>query len=39
MSDGQDPGKRYGVLIASSRFPDEPKLTDLNCPENDVDGL
>ena len=39
MSDGQDLGKRYGVLIASSRFPDEPKLEDLNCPENDVDGL
>ena len=31
--------KRYGVLIASSQFPDEPKLKDLACPENDVDGL
>jgi formylglycine-generating enzyme required for sulfatase activity len=31
--------RRYGVLIASSRFPDEPKLEDLRCPENDVDGL
>ena len=39
MSDGQNLGKRYGVLIASSQFPDEPKLQDLKCPENDVDGL
>lgn len=39
MSNGQELGKRYGVLIASSLFPDEPKLRDLDCPENDVDGL
>ncbi len=39
MSAGQTQGKRYGVLIASSAFPDEPKLKDLECPENDVDGL
>ncbi len=31
--------RRFGVLIASSRFPDEPKLEDLRFPENDVDGL
>ena len=31
--------RRFAVLVASSRFPDEPKLEDLNCPENDVDGL
>ncbi len=31
-------GKRYGILIANSRFPEEPKLTDLRCPENDADG-
>ncbi|MBW2663379.1 MAG: SUMF1/EgtB/PvdO family nonheme iron enzyme [Deltaproteobacteria bacterium] len=31
--------RRYGILIASSRFPNEPKLEDLRCPENDVDGL
>lgn len=31
--------KRYGVLIASSRFPEEPKLSELACPENDVDGI
>ncbi len=39
MSDTTAQPKRYGVLIASSSFPDEPKLHDLNCPENDVDGL
>jgi len=32
-------GNRYAVLVASSRFPDEPKLPELACPENDVDGL
>ena len=31
--------RRYGILIASSRFPKEPKLDDLRCPENDVDAL
>ena len=31
--------KRYAVLIASSRFPDEPELDDLQFPENDVDGI
>jgi hypothetical protein len=31
--------RRFGILIASSRFPQEPKLTSLRCPENDVDGL
>jgi hypothetical protein len=34
--------RKYGVLIASSRFPDEPNptaLPNLRCPENDVDGL
>ncbi len=31
--------KRYAILIASSRYPDEPGLTPLRCPENDVDAL
>ncbi len=31
--------RRYAVLIASSRYPREPKLPDLRCPENDVDGF
>ncbi|XCN71334.1 MAG: DUF1566 domain-containing protein [Candidatus Electrothrix aestuarii] len=31
--------KRYAILIASSRYPDEPGLTDLRCLENDVDAL
>ncbi len=31
--------RRFGVLIASSRFPDEPKLEPLRFPENDVDGF
>jgi hypothetical protein len=31
--------RRFAILIASSRFPDDPKLEDLRCPENDVDGL
>jgi len=30
---------RYGVLIANSRYPKEPKLAELRCPENDVDGI
>ena len=32
-------GKKFGILIASSRFPDEPRLDALRCPEHDVDGL
>ena len=31
--------RRYGILIASSQFPKEPKLENLRCPENDVDAL
>ncbi len=31
--------RRFGILIASSKFPDESELEDLRCPENDVDGL
>jgi hypothetical protein len=31
--------RRVAVLIASSRFPDEPKLSELAAPERDVDGL
>jgi len=31
--------RRYAVLVASSQFPNEPKLQPLRCPENDVDGL
>jgi WD40 repeat protein len=36
---GQIIERRFGILIASSRFPEEPKLSELRCPENDVDGL
>ncbi len=32
-------GKRYAILIAGSKFPDEPGLTELRCPEHDVDAL
>ncbi len=32
-------GKRFAILIASSKFPEEPGLTELRCPENDVDAL
>ncbi len=32
-------GKRIAILIGSSRFPDEPGLQTLRCPENDVEGL
>lgn len=32
-------GKRFAILIASSRYPEEPGLTPLRCPENDVDAL
>jgi hypothetical protein len=31
--------KRYGILIASSKYPDEPGLEDLRFPENDVDAI
>jgi hypothetical protein len=31
-------GRRYAVLIGSSRFDKEPNLNSLKCPENDVDG-
>lgn len=30
---------RYGILIASSKYPGEPGLEDLRFPENDVDGM
>ena len=30
--------QRFAVLVASSSFP-EPKLEDLACPKNDVDGM
>lgn len=33
------PEKRYAILIAGSRYPDEPNLHDLRCPENDVDAV
>jgi Caspase domain len=32
-------GRRYAVLIGSSSFDKEPKLTPLKCPGNDVDGM
>ncbi len=32
-------GERRAILIASSQFPAEPRLTTLRCPENDVEGL
>jgi formylglycine-generating enzyme required for sulfatase activity len=32
-------GKRVAILIASSKFPDEPGLVPLRCPENDVDAV
>jgi formylglycine-generating enzyme required for sulfatase activity len=32
-------GRRYAVLIGSSRFDKEPNLSQLKCPENDVDGM
>ncbi|HXQ35260.1 MAG TPA: caspase family protein, partial [Anaerolineales bacterium] len=32
-------GARYAILIASSDFPEEPKLQPLRCPARDVDGL
>jgi hypothetical protein len=31
--------KRYGILIASSKYPNEPGLEDLRFPENDVDAM
>ena len=30
---------RYAILIGSSEFPQEPSLTALRCPKNDVEGL
>lgn len=30
---------RYAILIGSSEFPEEPKLSPLKCPERDVDTL
>ena len=33
------PGRRHAILIGSSRFDKEPKLTPLKCPENDVYGM
>src|SRR5262245_4456317 len=32
-------GRRYAVLIGSSRFDKEPNLNPLRCPEKDVDGM
>ncbi len=32
-------GRRYAILIGSSRFDNEPKLHPLKCPERDVDGM
>lgn len=34
-----DMNKRYAILIAGSKFPEEPGLTELRCPEHDVDAL
>ncbi|MCI5160002.1 MAG: caspase family protein, partial [Candidatus Electrothrix sp. AUS1_2] len=31
--------KKYAILIAGSTFPEEPGLTELRCPEHDVDAL
>jgi hypothetical protein len=31
--------RRFGILIAGSRFPDEPRLESLRFPENDVEAL
>jgi hypothetical protein len=30
---------RHAVLIGNSRYPDEPRLAALRCPENDVSGI
>ncbi len=32
-------GRRFAILIASSRFPNEPALSPLRFPENDADGF
>jgi len=32
-------GRRYAILIGSSRFDNEPKLNPLKCPERDVEGM
>ena len=31
--------RRFAILIGNSQFPDEPKLTTLQAPANDVDGM
>lgn len=31
--------RRFAVLIGNSKFPNEPRLPPLNCPETDVDDL
>ena len=31
--------KRYAILIGNSGYPEDEKLSDLRCPEQDVDGL
>ncbi|MCX6632756.1 MAG: caspase family protein, partial [Candidatus Solibacter sp.] len=31
--------RRFGVLIASSRFPADSGMLPLRCPDNDADGL
>ncbi len=31
--------KRSAILIGSSKYPNEPGLTELRCPENDVDAM
>ena len=33
------PAARYAILVGNSQFPQEPKLTPLHAPENDVDGM
>jgi WD40 repeat protein len=33
------PEARHAVLIGNSNFPDEPRLSPLRCPENDVAGI
>ena len=32
-------GRRYAILVASSTFPEEPRLQPLRCPPHDVDGM
>ncbi|MCI5147667.1 MAG: ABC transporter substrate-binding protein, partial [Candidatus Electrothrix sp. AR3] len=33
------PEKRYAILIASSSYPNEPGLSTLRCPQQDVDAV